>query len=144
MVILAAVAHLAGFWFHSAGVYEGPANVQIRKFPEDVDFLFVGTFAASIIGLKYVVYEFTARAFGRSRGSRATRVCFYTGYVIALAIDMASLFLSSEPVADAGFALLGAVLKSPLVLIGSIGAIEAVAFWNSRRLTTGATRAPGP
>jgi hypothetical protein len=140
VVILAATTHLAGFWFHSAGIHQGPANISLRKFPGDVDFVFVGTFAGSIIGLKYVVYEFTAKVCTRNRKTPATRLCFWAGYGIALVIDLASLFLSSEPIADAGFALLAAVLHSPLALIASACAITAIAYRSTKRSTTGATR----
>ncbi len=142
VVVLAAATQLAGLWFYSAGVYGGRSNIALRRFPEDVDFIFVWTFAASIIGLKYVVYEFTAKPCTRTRDTPATRIWFYAAYAIALVIDLASLFLSSRPIADAGFAMLGAVLYSPPVLIAAAFAIAAMAYWNARRHTRSATHAP--
>ncbi|MHA7262231.1 hypothetical protein ACX80W_03390 [Arthrobacter sp. TMN-37] len=142
VLVLAAAAHLAGLWFHSSGVYHGPANVPLTQFPEDADFGFVLTFAASIIGLKYVVYELIARTFSRNFESRAARACFYAGYVVALMIDLASLFSSSEPIADAGFALLAAVLCSPVVLIVCAAVIVGITCWANRPVKAGAYRAP--
>ncbi|MDR7082435.1 hypothetical protein J2X01_001724 [Arthrobacter ginsengisoli] len=95
VVILLAATQLAGFWFHSAGVYQGPANVPLSEFPEDV----------------------------------------------ALMIDMASIFSSSKPRADSGFAMLAAVFQTPLVLIASGGAIAAIVFWKHLPPRAGATEA---
>lgn len=38
------------------------ANVPLSEFPEDVDFVFVLTFAATVFGLKYLIYELAVRA----------------------------------------------------------------------------------
>lgn len=81
VVILAAATHLAGLWFHSSGIYQGPANVPLSQFPENVDFVFVLTFAATMIGLKYVVYELAVRAFTGNYKTPAIRLCFYAGRV---------------------------------------------------------------
>lgn len=142
VVILAAATHLAGLWFHSSGIYQGPANVPLSQFPENVDFVFVLTFAATMIGLKYVVYELAVRAFTGNYKTPAIRLCFYAGYAAALAIDMASIFSSSKPIADVGLAIVAAVFQSPLVLIASAGAIAAIVLWKDTPPKTGATRAP--
>jgi hypothetical protein len=131
-VALVIGAQLAGFWFHSSGVYPGRSNVPLRQFPQDVDLFFVLTFAPTIIGLKYLVYEFAVRAFTGKSGTRATGICFYAGYAIALAIDMMSIFSASKPIADAGLAVLGTVTMSPLVLIAAGGVIAGYVLWKDR------------
>jgi hypothetical protein len=131
-VILLIRAQLAGFWSHSSGVYQGQSNVPLSRFPEDLDFFFVLTFAPTIIGFKYLVYEFAVRAFTGTTRSLAPRVCFYAGYAIALAIDMMSVFSASKPIADAGLAVLGAVMQSPLVLIAARAVIACYVLWKDR------------
>lgn len=131
-VILVIGAQLAGFWSHSSGAYQGQSNVPLSRFPEDVDFFFVLSFAPTIVGLKYLVYEFAVRAFTGTTGNLATRVCFYAGYAVALAIDMTSVFAASKPIADAGLAVLGAVMQSPVVLIAAGGVIAGYVLWKDR------------
>lgn len=43
--VLLIAAQVGSMWFHSAGVYQGDANVPLREFPEDLDIFFVLTFA---------------------------------------------------------------------------------------------------
>lgn len=142
VVILMAATQLAGFWFHSAGVYQGGANVPLSEFPEDVDFVFVLTFAATVFGLKYLVYELAVRAFTGNHRTPAIRLCFYAGYATALMIDMVSIFSASKPISDSGFAILAAVFQTPLVLIACAGAIAAIVLWKDLPPRTGATAAP--
>ncbi|MDI3211960.1 hypothetical protein [Arthrobacter sp. AL12] len=123
VVILMAVTQLAGFWFHSGDVYQGVANVPLSEFPEDVDFVFVLTFAATVFGLKYLIYELA-------------------GYATALMIDMASIFSASKPIPDSGIAILAAVFQTPLVLIACAGAIAAIVLWKGLPPRTGAAAAP--
>lgn len=141
VVILAAATHLAGLWFHSSGIYQGPANVPLSQFPENVDFAFALTFAATMIGIKYVVYQLAVRAFTGSYKSPAIGLCFYAGFAAALVIDMVSIFSSSKPIADAGFAILAAVFQTPLVLIAAAGAIAAIVLRKDTPPKTGVTRA---
>lgn len=131
-VALVIGVQLASLWAYSSGIYQGQANVPLRKFPEDVDFFFVVTFAPTFIGLKYLVYEFAVRAFTRASGTLATWLCFYAGYAVALAADMMSVFSSSKPMADAGLAILGAVIYSPMVLIAAGGVIAGYVLWKDR------------
>lgn len=142
VVILMAATQLAGFWFHSAGVYQGGANVPLSEFPEDVDFVFVLTFAATVFGLKYLVYELAVRAFTGNHRTPAIRLCFYAGYATALMIDMVSIFSASKPISDSGFAILAAVFQTPLVLIACAGAIAGIVLWKDLPPRTGATAAP--
>ncbi|CAH0187154.1 MULTISPECIES: hypothetical protein [unclassified Arthrobacter] len=72
----------------------------------------------------------------------AIRLCFYAGYAVALMIDVASIFSSSEPAADSGFAILAAVFQTPLVLIASAGAVAAIVLRKDAPPRTGATQAP--
>lgn len=123
--VLLIAAQLGSMWFHSAGVYQGDANVPLVRFPQDVDFFYVLTFAPSIIGLKYLAYDFAVRAFTKNYGTRALSICFFAGYSAALAMDVACLFAASRPVADAGLSVLGAIVQSPLVLFAVGGAIAA-------------------
>ena len=142
VVILMAVTQLGGFWFHSAGVYQGVANVPLSEFPEDVDFVFVLTLAATVIGLKYLVYEFAVRAFTGDYTNPVIRLCFYACYSTALVIDMVSIFSASKPISDSGLAILAAVFQTPLVLIAAAGAIAAIVLWKDLPPRTGATAAP--
>lgn len=131
-VALVIGVQLAGFWSHASGIYQGQANVPLSRFPEDVDVFFVVTFAPTFIGLKYLIYEFAVRAFTRTTDTVATRFCFYAGYAVALAADMMSVFSSSKPIADAGLAILGAVIYSPMVLIAAGGVIAGYVLWKDR------------
>ena len=143
VAILLVAAHLAGLWFHSAGVYRGDANVPLFRFPQDVDFFYVLTFPPTIIGLKYLAYDFAVRAFTKTYRTRALRICFFAGYVAALAIDVACLFAASKPVADAGLAILGAIVQSPLVLFAAGGAIAATVLLKDKPPQTGPHLPPG-
>jgi hypothetical protein len=135
-VLLVAV-QLTGSWFHSAGIYHGNANVPLAEFPEDVDIFFVLTFAPTIIGLKYLVYDFAVRAFTKTYRTPALLLCFFLGYAAALAIDVVCLFSASKPVADAGLAILGAVFQTPFVLVACAGAIAATVLLKDRPAQTG-------
>lgn len=135
--VLLVAAQLGSMWFHSAGVYQGDANVPLLRFPQDVYFFDVLTFAPTIIGLKYLAYDFAVRAFTKNYRTRALHICFFAGYAAALAIDAACLFAASRPVADAGFAVLGAIMQSPLVLFAAGGAIAATVLLKDRPSQTG-------
>jgi len=123
--VLLIAAQLGSMWFHSAGVYQGDANVPLVRFPQDVDFFYVLTFAPTVIGIKYLAYDFAVRAFTKNYGTRPLSICFFAGYSAALAMDVACLFAASRPVADAGLSVLGAIVQSPLVLFAAGGAIAA-------------------
>lgn len=124
------------------GRLSGARDLPLREFPEDVDFVFVLTFAATMIGPKYLVYELAVRASTGNYRTPAMRLCFYAGYASALVIDMASVFSSSKPIADAGFVVLAAVFQTPLVLIASAVGIAAIVLWKGTPPKTGATSAP--
>lgn len=109
--------HLVIAWYFSDGVYQGGANVPLRKFPEDVDVFFVLTFTPTFIGLKFLWYDSAVRSFTKGYRPPAVMVVFIAGYVVALAIDVACLIAASKPIADSGFAVFGSILQSPFVLI---------------------------
>lgn len=111
--VLLIAAQLGSMWFHSAGVYQGNANVPLRDFPQDVDFFFVLTFAPTIIGLKYLAYDSAVRAFTKDYRTPALLLCFGAGYAATFAMDVACLFAASRPVSDSGLAILGTILQSP-------------------------------
>ena len=140
--VLLVAAQLAGLWFHSAGVYGGTANVPLAEFPEDVAVFDVLTFAPTIIGLKYLIYDFAVREFTKTYRTPGLLLCFFVGYAAALAFDMACLYSASKPIADAGFALLGAVFQTPLALFACATAIAATVLLKDRPPETQATRAP--
>ncbi|WP_223984734.1 hypothetical protein [Arthrobacter sp. NicSoilB8] len=140
--VLLVAAQLAGFWFHSAGIYQGTANVPLAEFPEDVDVFYVLTFAPTIIGLKYLAYDFAVREFTKTYRTPALLLCFFVGYAAALAIDVACLFSASRPIADAGLAVLGAVFQTPLVLFACATVIAATVLLKDRPPQTGAAQAP--
>lgn len=120
--------HLGTLWFFSDGVYHGGANVPLRRFPEDVDVFFILTFTPTFIGLKFLAYDSAVRAITKGYTPAALMVVFIAGYVVALAMDVAGLIASSKPIADAGFAILGAIFQTPLVLLAAGGLIAAAAL----------------
>lgn len=132
-------AELAGSWFHSAGMYRGAANIPLAEFPEDVDVLSVLTFAPTIVGLKYLAYDFAVQAFTKTYRTLPLLLCFFAGYAAALAIDAACLFSASTPIADAGLAVMGAVFQTPLVLFACAAAIAATVLLKDRPPQTGAS-----
>ena len=132
---------LGSLWFHSAGVYQGKANVPLSKFPEDVDVFFVLTFAPTIIGLKYLLYDVAVRAFTKTYKPLGLYLCFFAGYVGALAFDVMCLFSSAKPIADAGLAILSTILQSPLILIACGGAIAVTVLLKDRPPQPGTTPA---
>lgn len=140
--VLLVAAQLAGLWFHSAGIYEGTANVPLAAFPGDLDVFDVLTFAPTIVGLKYLAYDVAVRAFTKTYRTRALLLCFFVGYAAALAIDVACLFSASKPIADAGLAIVGAVFQTPLVLFAFGAAIAATVLLKDRPPQTGAAQAP--
>ena len=125
-----------------SAIYQGAANVPLSGFPEDVDFVCVLTFAATVIGLKYLVYEVPLKAFTGTYRNRASWPCYYTGYAAALILDMASIFAGSKSISDSGLAILAGVFQTPLVLIASAGAIAAIVLWKDMPPRTGAPAAP--
>lgn len=142
--ILLIGVQLSSLWFHSAGVYQGGANVPLIEFPEDVDVFFLLTFAPTIVGLKYLLYDFAVRAFTQTYMPLALRLCFFAGYAGALLFDMMCLISSSKPIADAGLAILGTILQSPLILIASGGVIALAVLLKDRPPQTGAAPSSGP
>ncbi|MHC6591520.1 hypothetical protein [Arthrobacter sp. C152] len=120
--------HVGSTWFFSEGVYQGGSNVPLIKFPQDVDVFFVLTFTPSLIGLKYLVYDSAVRAVTKNYRPTALMVVFAAGYAVALAMDVAGLIASSKPIADSGFAILGAIFQTPLVLLAAGGLIAAAAL----------------
>jgi hypothetical protein len=140
-VVVISATDLVARWFYSSGVYQNSSNLPLRDFPQDVDFFFVLTFAATLIGLKYLIYDLSVRAFTRRYRSPAILVWVYAGYLAALSLDMAAVFFSSTPVADAGFAILAAVFQSPLVLLAAAAVVAAIAL-RKVKPQEWATRAP--
>lgn len=108
--------HLATAWYFSEGVYQGGANVPLRKFPEEVDVFFVLTFTPTFIGLKFLWYDSAVRSFTKGYRPPAVMVVFIAGYVAALAMDIACLIAASKPIPDSGLSLLGSILQTPPVL----------------------------
>ncbi|MGN7150341.1 hypothetical protein ACTHQ6_15260 [Arthrobacter sp. SAFR-179] len=108
--------HLGTQWYFSEGVYEGRANVPLRKFPENVSVLDLLTFTPIFIGLKFLAYDSAVRSFTKGYRPPALMVIFIAGYVVALAMDIACLTAAAKPIADSGFALLGPILQTPFVL----------------------------
>lgn len=131
--ILLITVQLASLWFHSTGIYQGQANVPLRRFPEDVDFFYILTFPPTFVGLKYVAYDVAVRALTKGYRTRALILCFIAGYAAALTYDVACLFAASKPIADSGFAILGVLLHSPLILLGAGGIIAAAVRLKNRR-----------
>ena len=142
--VLLVAAQLGSMWFHSSGVYRGDANVPLLRFPQDVDFFYVLTFTPTIIGLKYLAYDFAVKAFTKTYRTRGLRICFVAAYAAALAIDVACLFAASRPVADAGLAVLGAIVQSPLVLFAAGGAMAATVLLKDKPPQTGPARSSRP
>lgn len=134
---------LYSLWFHSAGVYQGNANVPLSDFPEDVDVVFVLTFVPTVVGLKYLAYDAAVRAFTKDYRTPALVVCFIAGYAAALASDAACLFAASRPIADSGLAALGTILQSPIPLLAAGGIIAGTVLLKDRPPQAGATPTPG-
>jgi hypothetical protein len=109
--------HLGTQWFFSEGVYQGDANVPLRRFPENVNVLDLLTFTPIFIGLKFLAYDAAVHALTKGYRPPAVMVIFIVGYLVALAMDIACLIAASKPIADSGFALLGSVLQTPFVLL---------------------------
>ena len=141
--VLLVVVQFFSLWFHSAGVYQGKANVPLSDFPEDVDVFFVLTFVPTIVGLKYLAYDAAVRAFTKDYRPPALLLCFIAGYAAAFAIDAACLFAASRPIADAGLAVLGTIMQSPIALLATGGVIAATVLLKDRPPRAGATPSPG-
>lgn len=109
--------HLGTRWFFSEGVYQGAANVPLRRFPDNVHIVDLLTFTPIFIGLKFVAYDSAVRAFTKGYRPPAVMVIFVAGYVMALAMDIACLIAASRPIADSGYALLGSILQTPFILL---------------------------
>ncbi len=117
-------------WYFSEGVYQGGANVPLRKFPQDVDVFFVLTFTPTLIGLKFVAYQSAVRSFTKGYRPPGVIIVFIAGYVVALAMDIACLIAASKPIADSGLSLLGPILQTPLVLLVAGAIIAGAALQN--------------
>ena len=141
-VLLIAV-QVFSLWFHSAGAYQGKSNVPLSDFPEDLDLFFVLTFAPTIVGLKYLLYDVAVRAFTKDYRTPALLLCFIVGYAAAFAIDAACLFAASRPIADSGLAVLGTIMQSPLVLLAAGGIIAATVLIKDRPPRPGTTPTAG-
>ncbi|WP_457948729.1 hypothetical protein ACTAQI_00260 [Pseudarthrobacter sp. alpha12b] len=134
--------HLGSLWFFSEGVYRGTSNVPLIKFPQEVDHFFVLTFTPTLIGLKYLAYDSAVRAFTKVYRPPALMVVFVAGYLVALAMDLAGLVAASKPMADSGFAILGAICQTPLVLVAAGGLIAATVLLKDRPPQTGPNPSP--
>ena len=132
--------HVGSLWFFSEGVYQGKSNVPLTKFPQEVDVVFVLTFTPTLIGFKYLVYDSAVRTATRGYRPPALMVVFAAGYVVALAMDIAGLVASLKPVADSGFAILGAIFQTPLVLLAAGGLIAGGSRQKDRPPQPGPTR----
>lgn len=95
--VLLISVHLVSLWFYSSEAHQGPANVPLRAFPEDVDLFYILTFAPTIIGLKYLAYDVAVRAFTKGYRTRPLMLCFIVGYAAAFAYDGACLVAASNP-----------------------------------------------
>jgi len=122
--------HLVTAWYFSEGIYQGGANVPLRKFPEDVDVFFVLTFTPTFIGLKFLWYDSAVRSFTKGYRPPAVMVVFIAGYLVALAMDIACVIAASKPIADSGLSVFGSNLQSPLVLFLAGAIIAGAALQN--------------
>lgn len=97
----------------------------------------------TIVGLKYLAYDVAVTAFTKDYRTPALLLCFIAGYAAAFAIDVACLFAASRPIADAGLAVLGTIMQSPMVLLAAGGIIAATVLIKDPPPQTGATPSPG-
>lgn len=88
-----------------------PAGLTIHDVP-------VALLVAGIVfWLKFFIYDTFGRLMlRRLHGSRQLTWWFYGVYMFGFAIDAFSLFMASRPLSGAGFASLGTILYTPVVL----------------------------
>lgn len=128
-IILATV--LLSVFYYSSELYTGPRNARLPELPRGDEIFSLLWMAFLIVGLKYLIYDGTTLKFRRKLSSRAADVVFYAGYGLALAIDVYAVFISSAPLADAGFAVLATIMYSPVVMIAALIALSVMSARHS-------------
>lgn len=117
VIVLALAAVVTGIAYHGSGLYTGPNNVDAPSWPRGTEIFTLLMVAGLLVGLKYPIYETVASVLRKRYDTRSMTGLFYAFYAAALVIDLHSLFVSTRPVADSGFAVFAVILFSPPVLI---------------------------
>lgn len=109
--LMVGLSYIATWYYWDSGLYQG--RIETEKSSGGNDILSIFLVAGLVFFMKYFLYELVSRRYARTL---ATTVVFYGAYVVAICIDAMSIFLSFSPLAAAGFAILAAIVISPVLL----------------------------
>lgn len=111
---LSFVASAVGYVYFSSELYSGQKT-------EDVTFPFFTVLAIIflIVLLKLFIYDLLASTLLKKKPSSKGTIIFYSGYVLALAIDIYAIFMSFQPI-YMNLSIFAAILYSPVILIASL------------------------
>lgn len=102
-------------WYWSMG------SSAVKSSPEMISLSGIIIIIIVVFG-KFFLYDIVGRSLLGKVSSIGAKVWFYTLYALGLAIDLTAVFMSSRPVVDAGFASIGMIVHTPIVLIvGLVG-----------------------
>jgi hypothetical protein len=108
--LLALTAGVVGYLYFSSGLYNG-ARAENTTF----HFLNLLTYVAFLVVAKLFIYDLISAAILKRESKKASLRIFYIGYILALAIDMASIYMAHQPV-DMNLSIFATILYSPAVL----------------------------
>jgi hypothetical protein len=134
VVLLVVITIPLSMAYYASSLYQGGANVPLST-GNDIELLPLLLIPTLLIGLKYLIYDAIAGAMLRRYPSRTSTRIFYAGYLIAVLVDLASVFASNRPIADAGFAIFAAILYSPVVLGLALIVLSVITLKQKSRLS---------
>jgi hypothetical protein len=107
--------------YYASYLYTGTSSSEpILSYNDDINFLAVFFFLGIGIFLKYFVYDLIGRRITNNNSIATLKAIFWIFYLLALGIDFYSVFVSSKPISDAGFAALAIFMYTPPILILSL------------------------
>lgn len=110
-LIALAIGALAYLFFESS-LYTGP-RTAVEAQTSLINFLIV---LFVLVAIKFAIYDSIASAILKRYRTSFLKISFYGGYVVALAIDLFSIFMAFQPI-YMNLALYGTIAYSPPILL---------------------------
>lgn len=110
------VTPLAAWYYRDSGLYPSAEISTIRP-DNDSNLLVVAVVFILLLWLKFFLYDSIGRSLLNTLCKRWATVWFTSIYVLGALTDITSLFLAAKPAVDAGFAALGIIMYTPVILL---------------------------
>ena len=111
----ALTAGLLGIGYYNSTFYNGPVSRDAASF-SIIDLLI---FILVAVFLKFILFDLLAQSIIKKRKSKHMQYIFYVGYVVALLVDLFSLFMSYKPI-YLNLSIFGAIAYSPILMFITI------------------------